>query len=291
MTHEYPKISIVTPSYNQAQFLEETIQSVLSQNYPNLEYIIVDGGSTDGSVEIIKKYAERLFYWVSEPDQGQYNAINRGFSRATGEVLAYLNSDDKYMSWTFAVVADIFRSLPEVKWLSALSQVIWDERGLAVECVNMSGFSKRNFYHGELLPKNQWFTRGVIQQESTFWRRSLWEQCGSYMDESLTFAADFELWARFFQHENLFGVAAPLGGFRKHKAQKTAYAMKQYFEESISVLARYGGHPQSKRWALIGGYFQRLLPRRLYDRLNLAPDYMNCIFEHSTQTWKIGLNR
>src|SRR5215469_5586779 len=96
-----PKISIVTPSFNQAEFLEETIRSVLDQNYPNLEYVVVDGGSTDGSVDIIKKYAHRLAWWVSEPDDGQYAAINKGFKHSSGEIMAWINSDDKYLPWTF----------------------------------------------------------------------------------------------------------------------------------------------------------------------------------------------
>src|SRR5258708_5296321 len=114
----HPSISIITPSYNQVSFLEETIQSVLQQDYPNLEYVIIDGGSTDGSVEIIQKYADRLTHWVSEPDGGQYDAVNRGFQYTRGEIMAYINSDDKYTPWAFSVVGEIFESLPEIEWLT-----------------------------------------------------------------------------------------------------------------------------------------------------------------------------
>ena len=108
---KYPKISIVTPSFNQAEFLEQTICSVLNQNYPNLEYIIIDGGSTDGSVEIIKKYADKFTYWVSEKDNGQYDAINKGFSHTTGDIMGWINSSDIYYPWTLSMIAEIFEKI------------------------------------------------------------------------------------------------------------------------------------------------------------------------------------
>src|SRR5215212_7784658 len=115
-----PRISIVTPSFNQGRFLRETMQSVLGQGYPNLEYVVIDGGSTDESVDIIRGHEQQLAAWVSEKDAGQYDAINKGFARTSGEVMAWLNSDDKYTPWALPVVGEIFAQLPEVKWLTTL---------------------------------------------------------------------------------------------------------------------------------------------------------------------------
>ena len=118
MLKTFPKVSIITPSFNQSEYLEQTILSVLNQGYPNLEYIIIDGGSTDGSVKIINKYTDKLSFWLSETDKGMYDAINKGFKKCTGEIFAWINSDDVYFDNALQVAADIFTQIPEVDWIT-----------------------------------------------------------------------------------------------------------------------------------------------------------------------------
>jgi len=232
---QYPKISIVTPNYNGGQFLEETILSVIGQNYPNLEYIIIDGGSTDNSVEIIKKYEKHLAYWVSEPDNGMYEAVKKGFDRSTGEIMAWINSDDKYHMGAFSIVAEVFSNFQEISWITGVPTA-FDELGRCVLVANSVLWSKYTFY----LQKLSW-----IQQESTFWRRRLWDKVDVTEAFSLKLAGDFALWMLFFRHEKIYSINALLGGFRYRKEnQKTLDLMgsylaeaRQFLEKEISMLS------------------------------------------------------
>ncbi|MEW6192538.1 MAG: glycosyltransferase family 2 protein [Bacillota bacterium] len=290
MSERLPKISIVTPSYNQAPFLEEAIISVLNQAYPNLEYVIIDGGSTDGSVDIIRKYENYLTYWVSEPDAGQYDAVNKGFAKTTGDIMAWLNSDDKYTPWAFQVVGHIFSALPEVEWLTTLYPLTWDEHGQATNCHYHGGYSRRAFFRGEFLRGAGWPARGWIQQESTFWRRSLWNRAGGYVDASLRFAGDFELWARFYKYSELYGVPIPLGGFRMHAEQKTARFIKEYIREATEVFYRYGGHPYGKLGSFVRFKLLRFVPARcrpLLARLGLVYPQKVCLHKGREGGWKV----
>jgi glycosyltransferase involved in cell wall biosynthesis len=235
-----PKISIVTPSWNQGRFIEETIESVLSQRYPNLEYIIMDGGSTDGSVEIIKKFAPQLAYWQSQKDGGQYQAINDGFALSTGEVMGWINSDDKLLPWCLQTVGDIFAAHPSVEWISSLFPFGWSESGKAATCRAAEGYSSEEFWLGHYLPGREKEGRYSIQQESTFWRRSLWDRAGG-LDVSLKFAGDFDLWARFFKAgAEVYGVGVPLGGFRHQQDQKSFQQEGANIKEAEESLARHG---------------------------------------------------
>ena len=220
----YPKISIVTPNYNKAQFLESTILSVLSQGYPNLEYIIIDGGSTDGSVDIIKKYANQLAYWVSEPDEGMYDAIKKGFEHSTGDIMAWINSDDMYHPYAFSTVADIFVQYSQIVWLSGMS-TCYDVRNRTVFVKEQKYFSHLRF----LMHDYQ-----HIQQESTFWRRSLYDKSGG-ISSDYKLAGDFDLWMRFSRIEKLYIVNALLGGFRITKDQ-LSNDINRYCEEAETII-------------------------------------------------------
>ena len=219
-----PKISIVTPNYNKGEFIEYTIKSVLSQGYPNLEYIIIDGGSTDNSVEIIKKYQDRLSYWVSESDNGMYDAIRKGFSHATGEIMAWIGSDDMFHPNCFNIVAEIFKN-KDVNWLVGAT-THFDKLG---RCVSV--YPSRYFSRVDLLSGNyKW-----IQQESTFWRRGLYDKVGG-LNATLRYAGDFDLWLRFSRFEKMYICPSLLGGFRLSTEGQLSLLTDKYEKEVFDCI-------------------------------------------------------
>jgi glycosyltransferase involved in cell wall biosynthesis len=224
----YPKISIVTPCYNSERYLEETILSVLEQNYPNLEYIIIDGGSTDGSVDIIKKYQHKLTYWISEKDKGMYDALQKGFAISTGEIMAWINADDLYYKKSFFIISELFQNFPEINWLVGAGSHI-DENGRCISIGKSYKFTKYDFLMGNF----KW-----IQQESCSWRRTLWEKAGSHLNTLFRYAGDFELWVRFFRSEQLYVTDSLIGGFRlRSNNQLSLEGMDKYLAEAKSILS------------------------------------------------------
>jgi glycosyltransferase involved in cell wall biosynthesis len=232
---EYPRISIITPSYNQAQYLEETILSVLNQGYPNLEYIVIDGGSTDNSVEIIKKYEQHISYWVSEKDAGQSDAINKGFAKATGDILAWLNSDDLYLPRVLHFVAEQLDSA-KAEFLFADSIHMREEKRLKVYGSNVV---RSHQMHNLLLID-------YIIQPSSFWTRKAWEVTG-VLDQTLHYAFDWE----WFIRAKLAGVdfkprTRALSIYRIHSIQKTGTGGDSRLNEMLEVVHRHTGGRYSR---------------------------------------------
>ncbi|HTX86473.1 MAG TPA: glycosyltransferase [Candidatus Nanoarchaeia archaeon] len=204
---KFPKISMVTACYNHRNYIAETIESILAQNYPNLQYVVIDDGSTDGSWEVIKKYQNRLSH--CERLEGYRKtptiALNRGFALTDGEIMGWLNSDDILLPKSLFTIADIFRDNPGVEWFTGMATTI----NYASKIVDSRLNPKNKF---DFLADN-WQT---IQQESTFWKRSLWERAGGKLIEDDDFGAfDTELWTRFFKYAEHYNVRAPLGAFRR----------------------------------------------------------------------------
>src|ERR1700686_3107908 len=208
---EWPRITLVTAVHNGAAHLEETICSVLDQRYPNLEYIVVDDGSTDQTPEIIKKYEKNLAHQRQE-NAGMYAALNAAFEKSSGEILGWLNDSDKLHTGALLAIGSVFSSRPEVEWITG--RPTWfNEEGMTVGVAEPPHWSRYRFLAGANL---------YIQQESTFWRRSLWTKAGGYVDASGKYGhvADFELWVRFFRHAKLYPVDALIGGFRKDRGSR-----------------------------------------------------------------------
>lgn len=226
MILNYPRISIITPSYNQAAFLERTILSVLGQNYPNLEYIIIDGGSTDGSVDIIRKYADRLAYWVSEPDRGQSHAINKGLNVATGDWVGWQNSDDTYYPNAFDLVAQRAMRCPSAEL------IIGDMNLIDVNDQVLRDMRYVRPTYASMLAEGM-----VLTNQAAFWRRELHQRIG-WLDENLHFGFDYDWFLRVLkvarQSEH---IPEFLGALRLHAETKTSQHQTCFNEEYSQVLA------------------------------------------------------
>ncbi len=212
-----PRITIVTPNYNYGQFLEETIRSVLLQGYPDLEYILIDGGSTDASLKVICKYERWITRWVSEKDKGQSSAINKGLSSATGDILAWLNSDDIYALNAFSAVAAAFVASPSADVISGRCR-LW--RGYPDDAI--LGPSPLRTYEDFLRVKSGWMNGRLIFQPEAFFRRRAYESAGG-VPEEFKLAFDYDFWLRIAHNHGVFhGINADLASLRLHANQKTA---------------------------------------------------------------------
>lgn len=226
----WPMLTIVTPSYNQGRFIEETIRSVLLQNYPNLEYFVVDGGSTDGTLEIIKQYSQWVTEWVSEKDDGQGNAINKGFARGTGDMLAWLNSDDIYYHTALKTMMDEAMCFPgHVAYVGSCDKV--DPEGRSISTV-----APRNLHAAGIA---DWYGSGFFYQPACFFRRSVFEQSGG-INEAYQNALDIELWMKLAQKGSFRKVNSVVAHAKIHHDMKTLKCLPLRDAETAAVALSFG---------------------------------------------------
>lgn len=225
-THlQWPRITVITPSFNQAEFLERTILSVIGQNYPNLEYFVIDGGSTDGSLEIIKKYEHAMTWWLSELDAGQTDAINKGIARATGEWIGWQNSDDVYIGNVFEQMAELIRERPEIDLIIGDLQLIDadDNPGRVIKYVRPS--------YKALLAEGM-----LAANQAAFWKRSLHDQIG-VLNTEMQCSFDYDWFVRLTERtQNTLHVPRVWGALRLHADTKTSNRALQFAEENRDVL-------------------------------------------------------
>ena len=229
----YPTISIITPSYNQAAYLEQTIQSVINQNYPLIEYIIIDGGSSDGSVEIIKKYSEHIAHWISERDSGQSYAINKGLRMATGEIVCWLNSDDLMEPNALDRVSRFFRENVNAQFLYGDGIIFYENKEKLIQNCRPGKVDKFLLSYCD-----------PIQQPSTFWRRKIHNEIG-FINESLQFVMDWDFFMRVALSYDLYYLPISFSRYRIHDAHKTGVGGGRRSEEIMTFVQTYG----SKYWA------------------------------------------
>lgn len=227
-----PKISIIVPTLNMVCYIENTIQSILNQSYDNLELIIIDGGSTDGTLKLLEKYANHFSFYLTEPDEGMYHAITKGIDLSSGNIIAWLNADDVYFPWTLSTVARVFSENSKIEWLCGVPAFISENGSLKKIYNNISAKSQTAISNG-------WFRKngfGYLQQESMFWRRELYRKAGG-LDLQYKYAADFELWTKFARWAELWSINLPLAGFRLRKTSLSKKYECKYKDE-VEIICR-----------------------------------------------------
>lgn len=251
-----PRISVIVPSYNQGEFIEETIVSVLGQNYPDLELIVIDGGSTDRTLEILKRYGDQII-WVSEPDDGQTEAINKGLKMATGEVVAFLNSDDIYLPESLDHVGQHFVINPHSKVVTGICVII-DREGNRTRKL-IEAYKKFWLRFGG---RNTLLVLNYISQPATFWKRSLIEEIG-LLDENLEYTMDYDYWLRISEKYPIDRIYQKLAGFRVHDSSKTISSNEMQLAENYLVTKQ-----NASGVILLLRKFHNSIIRRVYEILS-----------------------
>lgn len=285
----WPRITLVTAVRNGAKYLDETIRSVLSQNYPNLEYIIVDGLSSDGTIDIIKKYEQQLAWWTSERDKNVYDALNRGFGKSSGEIMGWLNASDLLHLNALFTIGTIIRSFPDVDWITGRATAL-DTAGSVVDVLALPHWTR----HRVLAGANRY-----IQQESTFWTRRLWDKAGGYIDSAYHDAGDFELWIRFFRHARVFPVDSIIGAYRYH-ADAISNDVQNYHQHCDEIIARELNSTPVPKWPglvrqvdrgirrvpVVRGLWRLLVSKNLYNLK--GPDWAPAIVSRNNKWIMLG---
>ncbi len=241
MTETFPLVTIVTPSYNQGEFIEATIRSVLDQNYPNLQYLVIDGGSKDQTLDILRKYEDRLS-WISEKDKGQSDAINKGFKMAEGEIVAWLNSDDTYEPGAIQSAVDYFLKHPETALVYGEGDII-DRDGSKVKRFEATqAFDLWTLIH-------KW---DYIMQPTTFFKREALRKVG-YLNESLHWCMDWDLWIKLASEYEVGYIDRVLANSREYEETKTSTGGWKRFREIVSLMRKYGNQKYPPGYFLYGG--------------------------------------
>lgn len=236
-----PKISIVMPSYNQGNFLEAAIVSIVEQAYPNLEFVIVDGGSTDNSVSILKKYSDAITYWSSSPDEGQSDALNTGFNLLTGDIVGWLNSDDTFQPGTFHEVAKVFSD-------QSVNIAMCSRFGLMGADGIVFDYKSNSFKNHHALVR-YWSTGGMtINQPSVFFKKHVIDKFKPVLDTSLHYAMDYDLWLRITLDHEIRVVDGHWANYRFHDTSKSGLSFDDFLPEWYSVSQRYWGEKWSLNW-------------------------------------------
>jgi glycosyltransferase involved in cell wall biosynthesis len=264
---QLPRISLVTPIYNGAGFLQATLDSIRLQAYPNLEYIVCDGGSTDGTLEILEKNRDIITHLLVGKDRGMYDALAKGFSRATGDIFGWIGCDDLLMPWSFRCVAQYVQQTPECEWLTGIP-ALFDATGRLLWMAQVAPRYRRAWI------KRRWYSPiglGVIQQESTFFSRKLYERSGGLGPcVGMRNAGDFDLWCRFAAHTQLHQTGVLLAGYRLHGGNLTGDGFN-YYKEARAVRIR-GGRLIGYSYSYLSFLFERFShQRRLADCLPQPP--------------------